>query len=137
MTFSGVLSNVSKHISLTETESAYFTSLLTRLSIKKKEHLLHEGAPCITFNYVEQGALRAYHRDANGTDSIVMFALPDWWVTDMHSFISQRPAMLNIDALEDSTIWQLKKNDMDALLTKLPKFERFFRVLMQNAYIRE
>ena len=66
-----------------------------------------------------------------------MFAIADWWVTDMYCFINEQPAILNIEAIEDSVIVQLQKKELDELYVKVPKFERFFRILMQNAYIRE
>jgi CRP-like cAMP-binding protein len=66
-----------------------------------------------------------------------MFAVSDWWVTDMYCFLNERPAMTYIEAIEDSYIYQLSKNNMDKLFKQVPKFERFFRILMQNAYTRE
>ena len=66
-----------------------------------------------------------------------MFAVKDWWVTDMYCFINTLPAMLTIEAIEESTVYQLKKNDLEKLYQTVPQFERFFRILMQNAYIRE
>jgi CRP-like cAMP-binding protein len=30
-----------------------------------------------------------------------------------------------------------KKEDLERLYTQVPKFERFFRIIMQNSYIRE
>lgn len=66
-----------------------------------------------------------------------MFALPDWWVTDMYCFTKGLPSMLNIVAIEKSQILQLSKNNLNLLFEKIPKFERFFRILFQNAYIRE
>jgi CRP-like cAMP-binding protein len=45
--------------------------------------------------------------------------------------------MMYIEALEDSSIHQLSKDGFDKLLFDVPKFERFFRILMQNAYTRE
>ena len=32
---------------------------------------------------------------------------------------------------------QLQKADLDRLFEQVPKFERFFRIIMQNAYTRE
>ena len=66
-----------------------------------------------------------------------MFAVADWWITDMPCFISQSPAMINIEAITGSCVLQLTNDDMDSLYREVPKFERFFRILMQNAYIRE
>ena len=66
-----------------------------------------------------------------------MFAVADWWITDMFCFINQQPAMLNVEAVENSVILQLKKDGLERLSSNIPKFERFFRIIMQNAYIRE
>jgi CRP-like cAMP-binding protein len=45
--------------------------------------------------------------------------------------------MLFIEAVENSSIAGLQKKDLDQLFIEVPKFERFFRIIMQNAYIRE
>jgi CRP-like cAMP-binding protein len=45
--------------------------------------------------------------------------------------------MQNIVAIEDSNVLQLRKSDLETLFFKVPKFERFFRIIMQNSYIRE
>ena len=66
-----------------------------------------------------------------------MFAIADWWITDMYCFLNNLPAMLNIETLEESEVLQLHKNDLENLYLDVPKFERFFRIIMQNAYTRE
>jgi CRP-like cAMP-binding protein len=137
MDYSGILSNIQKHITLEKGEADLFTSLLIQKNLRKKKPILEEGHPCKVINYVQSGVLRAFYRDSGSNESIIMFAINDWWITDMYSFISENPAMLNIDTLEDSVVFQLHKHDLDQLYIKVPKFERFFRIVMQNAYIRE
>ncbi|KIO54313.1 Crp/Fnr family transcriptional regulator [Flavobacterium hibernum] len=132
-----VLKNISKHISLNENETSYFLSILEEKKYAKKNIILQEGEICRTINFVQSGTLRAFYRDPEGKESTIMFAISDWWITDMSCFINQQPAMLNIETIEDSLILHLKKEDLDELYTKIPKFERFFRIIMQNAYIRE
>lgn len=132
-----ILENVSKHISLDRDEISYFTSLLTERQIPKKAFILVEGQACKDIYFVHSGILRAFYLDKSGRESTIMFALTDWWITDMFCFVNQQPAMLNIEAVEDSYVFQLKKNDLDQLYNTVPKFERFFRILMQNAYTRE
>lgn len=132
-----VLKNISKHISLDENETSYFLSILEEKKYAKKNIILQEGEICRTINFVQSGTLRAFYRDPEGKESTIMFAISDWWITDMSCFINQQPAMLNIETIEDSLILHLKKENLDELYTKIPKFERFFRIIMQNAYIRE
>lgn len=132
-----ILKNVSKHISLDENEISYFLSILTEKKYPKKSIILKEGEICRSINFVLSGTLRSFYRDSEGKESTIMFAAADWWITDMACFINQQPAMLNIETIEESLILQLKKEDLDNLYIKIPKFERFFRIIMQNAYIRE
>lgn len=132
-----ILANVARHITLTEEETAYFLSLIRERNLSRKELVLKEGQLCRDINFVQAGTLRAFYLDKSGKDSTVMFAVNDWWITDMFCFVNQQEAMLNIEALEDSTVFQLAKKDLDTLFVKVPKFEKFFRVLMQNAYVRE
>ena len=132
-----ILSNIAKHISLDEEEISWFISIIKQQQVSKKELILREGQICKNISFVHSGILRAYHLDKEGKETTIMFALKDWWITDMFCFINQQPAMLNIEAVENSCIFQLQKNDLDKLYLKVPKFERFFRIVMQNAYIRE
>ncbi|MDR6487042.1 CRP-like cAMP-binding protein [Chryseobacterium vietnamense] len=132
-----ILQNISRHISLTNQEKSYFLSLLKEKKVAKKELILQQQQACKEINFVQTGILRAFHMDTTGKESTIMFAVSDWWITDMYCFINQKPAMLNIEALEDSSVLQLQKHHLDDLYHKVPKFERFFRIMMQNAYIRE
>ena len=137
MTHDLILYNIAKHISVDEEEISYFISLLKPRQVAKKSFVLKEGQICKYISFVNAGTLRAYYLDKEGKESTIMFAVTDWWITDMYCFINRLPAMLNIEAVENSNIFQLQGDHLDILFLKVPKFERFFRIIMQNAYIRE
>jgi len=137
MNYENILKNVGKHISLDKIEIDYFVSLLTHKEISKNKLILKEGQPCRYINYVIKGALRAYSFDMKGKENSIMFAIDDWWITDIHGFVKEKAAIMNVESIEDSTIFQLQKTDLDKLYDKVPRFEKFFRILMQNSYIRE
>jgi CRP-like cAMP-binding protein len=137
MNYPSILKNIEKHISLTEEEQHYFYSLLTVRHVSRNERILDQGKISKFINFVDSGILRAYHINHDGKDSTIMFAVTDWWITDMYSFVNQIPALLAIEALEDSVILQLNYTQLELLYREIPTFERFFRILMQNAYIRE
>ena len=137
MIYASVLNNVRRHIDPGKEAMEYFSSLLVYKEIKRKTCLLKNGQHCRYINYVHKGGLRAYYIDASGKESTIMFAVADWWITDMYCFLNGQPAMMCIEAIEDSIIFQLGKNDLDKLFLQMPLFERFFRILMQNAYTRE
>ncbi|QNK62036.1 Crp/Fnr family transcriptional regulator [Pedobacter sp. PAMC26386] len=132
-----ILKNIAKHISLDEQEIACFTSFLKHRKISRKEFILKGEEICKYITFIHSGTVRAYYLDKAGKESTIMFAVADWWITDMFCFINQQPAMLTIEAVEESTIIQLSKDDLENLYIEVPKFERFFRIIFQNAYIRE
>lgn len=137
MDFDLILKNIAKHVTLEKAEIDHFISLLTVREVSKKKFLLQEGEACTSINYVHSGILRAYCYDKEIHERVIMFAVQDWWITDIQGFSTGKPAIVNIEAIEDSVVLELQKDDLDELYLKVPKFERVFRILMQNSYIRE
>jgi len=137
MTHDLILKNIAKHIDLNKEEEAFFISLIINKEVAKKSLILKEGQNCKYISYVHSGALRAFHVDKEGKEATIMFAVADWWVTDMFCFLNEKPAMMYIEAIKDSCIFQLSKSHLEKLFYTVPKFEKFFRILMQNAYTRE
>ena len=128
-----LLQHISKHISLTSEEETILKSFLHSKKIKKKHFLLQEGEVNKAATFVTAGILRIYSIDKNGFEHILQFAPPGWWIGDMKSMLTQQPATLNIDALEDTEILWISKEDLEKLYTAFPKFERFFRILAENS----
>lgn len=132
-----ILQNISRHIHLDKTETDFFIGLLQSKKLKRKDFLLKQGDICKTENFIVKGCLRTYTIDNNGFEHIVMFGIEDWWVGDLFSFLTQSPATYFIDALEDTEVLQITKPNLDKLYERVPKFERFFRLILQNAFIAQ
>jgi CRP-like cAMP-binding protein len=132
-----ILANIAKHISLTDEERTSFTGRLKQVSVSKKDTLLKQGDICRNIYFVNSGTLRAYYTDRQDRETTIMFGVADWWITDMYSFLNQAPAIMHLDALENSEVLQLSKENLDSLYIEVPGFERFFRIIIQNAYVRE
>ncbi len=132
-----ILSNICKYISLNDEEKEHILHFLEEEHLTKNKFILRQGELCNYINFVNTGLLRAYYLNPEGKDSTVMFAVPDWWITDMHCFLNGLPAMVNIQVVEAGSILKLSRENLDKLYDDIPKFNKFFRILMQNAYCRE
>ena len=130
-----ILSSVAKYIQLTPEEVKFFTSLLRPKKIRKRQYLLQTGDISMFENFVNKGCLRAYTVDEQGQEHIAMFGIEGWWISDMYSFLTNTPATQNIDALEDSEVLSIEKSDLEKLYDHVPKFNRFFLKLLQNAFV--
>lgn len=135
MIYDLILKQISQHIQLKESEIDFFTSLLKYREIKRKKYLLQIDEICKNETFVNKGCLRRYFIDNNGFEHIVTFATETWWTSDLYSFLTQTPATFSIDALEDTEVLQISKLDLEKLYEKVPKFERFFRIMFQNAFV--
>jgi len=103
---------------------------------RKRQYVLQEGNICTHINFVVRGCLRSYKIDEKGNIHILQFAAENHWINDLGSFHSVKPSALNIDALEDTVVLQISHDDLISLYIKAPKFDRIFRVLIENGFIR-
>lgn len=131
--FEQIDANVAKHIQLTSQELDYFHSLLKVKKFKKKEFLLQGGDVCHFSGFINKGCIKNYILDDKGNEFIMYFAIEDWWVGDISSFYEQRPGYLFIETIEETELLTLDFNSNEKLLNKIPKFERFFRILIQRS----
>jgi len=103
--------------------------------IGKRDFLLREGEVCRNLAFVRSGCLREYTVDQRGDEHIIQFAIRDWWVSDLNSFLSGTPTPQNIDALQDSEVLLIDRDAREELLDAVPGMERFFRLLMEANYV--
>ena len=124
---------VAKYITLTEEELAFFHGLLKHRKFKKKTFLLQEGEICDFEAFVLKGCIRSYYIDKDGVETILLFAVEDWWVSDLTSFSEQKPSNLFIETIEDCELLSIDYKNKSLLFQKIPAFERMFRLLVQRA----
>lgn len=130
-----LLKSITNHILLDETESELLVSFFKHWKIRKKHFLFQENDICKYTSFVLSGCLRSYAIDENGVEHVFQFATEGWWMNDMYSFNNQIPSMMNADALEDSEILMISKEDQEELYRKIPQYERYSRIILENAFI--
>jgi CRP-like cAMP-binding protein len=130
-----ILDNIAKHINLDERETAFFLTLLQYQKVKRKQFLLQEGEICKNSIFVLKGCLRGFNVDKNGFEHILNFAPQGWWMGDMYSLITQQAGKLNVETIEETEILLLSKSNQEVLYQEIPKFERFFRILVENSLV--
>ena len=102
---------------------------------RKRQYVLQEGDVCKHMNFVVRGCLRMFAIDEKGNTHILQFAAENWWITDISSFYERKNSKLNIDALEDTMVLQISFENLTALYDQAPKFNRIFRVLIENSHV--
>lgn len=123
-------------IPLDQMEKELVLSRFNPRLFRKRQYVLQEGNVATHFYFIVRGCLRMYKVDEKGTTHILQFAPENYWLMDIGSFHGIRPSVLNIDALEDTVVLQITRDDLISLYLKAPKFDRIFRVLIENSFVR-
>ncbi len=125
---------IASHISLTGEEWLIVKNCLTPKYIAKRQLLLREGEVCRHVAFIKKGCLRYFYtKDEQEVTGYLFFE--NSFVTDYHSFLTQQPAIQNIDAIEDSDLILLSYSDMQDLYEQIPAWERFGRLIAESLFI--
>ena len=133
--FQLLLEHINKRVRLTNEEFETISKFFIPKKLRKKQFLLNEGEVCRNIGFVNSGCLRQYRIDSKGSEHIIQFAIKDWWVSDLHSFLSGNPATDNIDALKGTEVLLLERSAREELLNACPKMEKFFRILIEANHV--
>ena len=114
-------------------ELAQFTSAFTPRQVKKRQFIVQPGLITAHLTYVVRGAFQAYVIDPTGNTHTIQFAIDDWRITDVNSYIYRKPASMYIVALEDSSVLQIDFATEQQLKQTNHHFETLFRLHAERA----
>ncbi|MBG6236253.1 CRP-like cAMP-binding protein [Pedobacter sp. CAN_A7] len=103
--------------------------------LRKKQFLLQEGEICKFNVFVNRGFLKTFSIDSNGKEHIMNFSPEDYWAGDRDSLLNQTPSSFNIDAIEDSEVVLIKKEDLEMLCLEMPHFNNLINNILQKSFI--
>lgn len=126
---------INQFVQLTTEEQSILSSKVKIRKYLKGQFVVQNGDTCKYENFVLSGCLKTFYLDNDGQEHIVMFAVENWWTADMSSLITQTPSDYNIQCLENAVLAQIYYEEIELLYQQIPKLERFFRIIIQKAYI--
>ena len=135
MSMGTLISYFDKYLSLNSEEREVLSKRVVERKIRRKQFILQESDVCRHYTFVAAGCFKMYGADKKGNEHIIQFAAENDWITDIGSFHSGKPSLLYIEAIEQSVILQLEKNDLIHLYTHFPNFNRNFRVIIEDKYV--
>ncbi|SMG07871.1 cAMP-binding domain of CRP or a regulatory subunit of cAMP-dependent protein kinases [Marivirga sericea] len=126
--------DISKYISLSDDEFDYYFGLLKAKKFARSENLLQSGDVCKEAYFIQSGCIR-YYNLVDGEEQTGQFFFEGSWYSDYDSFLFEKPTTQTIQALEETTVAVLSKAALQKLYKEVPKFERFGRLMAENAFM--
>ncbi|AJA69532.1 Crp/Fnr family transcriptional regulator [Myroides odoratimimus] len=115
-------------------EADSILSYFELIKVKKKEILLEADMLCDKLFFVEVGCLRSYYMKSNGVEQTIDFAIENWWLTDNMAFEQHTNSNFYIQAVEQSEVIVITREQFVLLLEKHPIMEKYYRQVFQRAY---
>jgi CRP-like cAMP-binding protein len=119
---------------MSEEDFNLVTTLMIPKKLRKRQYLLQEGDICKWLAFISKGCLRLYTLDDLGIEHILRFGIEGWWMTDLESFRTNKPAAGNMDALEDSELLLISGESLDKLYVAAPIWEHYFREILEQEF---
>ena len=123
-----------RYVNLTDDEEKLVQASLKKRTYLKGQYILQAGDICRYQTYIVSGSVRTFCLDNKGNEHVVSFGIENWWVGDLDSFSDQTPAEFNIQCLDQTEVIQISYDKLQELYQRVPKMERFFRLIIQRAY---
>lgn len=118
-------------VALTEKELKLIDSYFEVIEIKKKDFLLQDGKICNFIGFIANGSIRHFHIK-DGVEKTCDISFENSWVTDFQSFTHNTSCIMNLQAMENTKVFIIKKENLYKLYTECSKYETFGRLMAEQ-----
>jgi len=130
-----LLEYIDNYVKLTEGEKKLIELHVSKRKYLKGQYIVQQGDVCDYECFVINGCTRTFYLDASGSEHTVMFAIKNWWTSDLGSFTTWTPAIYNVQCLDNTEVLQFTYETLEFLYDQIPKLERFFRLIIERAFV--
>ncbi|MGF7079938.1 Crp/Fnr family transcriptional regulator [Mucilaginibacter sp. UYCu711] len=122
-----------KFVEFNEAEWIVFTQHLTFSTLKKKQYFAEYDKVCDKVAFIVTGSVRYFHMK-DGMDITGYFSFENELVSSYKSYLTRKPSLTYIQALEDTRLINISRTDMEQMLNNpllAYKMERFGRLVAE------
>lgn len=111
---------------ITEEDCAQLLPMFEAVTVQKNQHLFSAGEIARYVYFVESGCLRQYHINTNGEERTIYFKTEGGWCSELVSFLDNKITELYAQALEESKLLRINRDNWITALRTLPSFAMGF-----------
>lgn len=116
-----------------ELEMIREVSILKKL--RKNQYLLQEGDIWRYNAFITKGCIRTYAVNDKLQEHIINFGIENYWTGDRESLLNGTPSRYNIDAIEDSEVLLISKENFAMLTKNIPQFQELINLIIERSFV--
>ncbi len=109
-------------------------SLFEQKLVKKGTHILRRGQVCTHYYYIQKGCIRIYLKQQ--VEITGWLAFENEFFTELSSLKKEAPTQFYIQAIEDTTLHTISKQNMDVLYERFTEWQTFGREIWEDAFLQ-
>lgn len=111
--------------------------LFTTVTMKKGDYFIKAGQIAKEIGFLESGIVRVFYTSNKAVEYNKHFFINPCLIGGYSSLITQKPTLINQQALTDCIIHVAKYADIEALYSTCPDIERASRILAEQFFIQK
>jgi CRP-like cAMP-binding protein len=111
-------------------------SVMSLKTFKKNEIIVKQGQYAKMTYLILEGAMRVYYLK-DDKDVSDWFAFENEFATSIVSYFSDKPSAHYIQAMEDTTVAEISKENIDRLCKKHPDLETFVKSIVVDTMLKQ
>lgn len=132
--YDNIRESVRKVSEITEADWELFRQGLRYMEIRKGVLFVEEGRTYKEIAFVIKGLFRAYYV-IDGEEINTAFFFEGQWAKAYHSFLTQTPSRMWIQALENTEVFLVSYGHLQDMFSRSKNWERFGRIAAENIYV--
>lgn len=127
--FDAVLNYLDNLGRFSPSDKQLFTDKLQVRNYPKNTVLLNEKVICSTIYFLNNGAIRQFYVNDEGTEITYNFFTTHDWVLDFESFIGQKPSKMTLITVEEVEVFELTVQGLHELIAQSQVFLQLGKIL--------
>lgn len=130
-----LVKNIRELVPISEEESELVKKAFKAVHLQKRDFYIRKGDLSNHMNFVASGCVKVYSIGDDAMERILQFGIAGWWVNDLYAYLTEKPSTLFVQAITESVMLQVHRDNLNELYDKVPMIDRFFRIKTQNGYV--
>ncbi|HMS66841.1 MAG TPA: Crp/Fnr family transcriptional regulator [Saprospiraceae bacterium] len=99
--------------------------------LKAKESLISLNQKDINLYFIKSGCVRLFVFDNEGNDKNLGFGYENTFITSFQSFLENKPSLLSIEAVLETEVYYISKNDLMNLVVSNAEITRWYQHMIE------
>lgn len=107
-----------------------------RIELKKGEYFIKMGRVADKMAFIDSGLIRIYAEAESAEKEVTQWiSTPGYFITELSSFVFQKPARLHLQALEDTVLLSLEKTAHQQLCNQVTEWNELDKKFIAKCFV--